>query len=306
MNNSAKKVQDGRQYVLVTAAYNEEVLIERLITSVVSQTMLPLKWIIVSDGSTDRTAEIILNYTRQHPFIQLFKISEDHPRNFAAQANAINASVDRLKSLDYDYIGNLDSDISFGPFYFERLIERFENDPRLGLAGGFIHEECSGEFRSRKGNRAHSVGLGIQLFRRSCFESIGSSYLPLPYGGSDWHAEVSARMKGWRVRSFPELKVFHHRPSGAAGGVLRYCFEQGLMDYSVGVHPVFELMKLLARVRNRPYLLGTLLRLVGFSWAYCCGEKRPVSAEFVEYLRKEQLERLRTLFRSQFFGNLLP
>lgn len=300
MKNSSQKSQDGRPYVLVTAAYNEEALIESLIASVISQSVLPLKWVIVSDGSTDRTDEIVLDYTKLHSFIELLRIAEDHPRNFEAQANAINAGVARLTRLGYDYIGNVDSDISFGQSYFERLIDRFENDPSLGLAGGFIHEECNGKFQSRKSNRTQSVAHAVQLFRRSCFEAIGSHYLPLPYGGPDWHAEVSARMKGWRVQAFPELRVLHHRPTGTAGGLLRYCFRQGLMDYSLGVHPLFEIAKLLPRFMSQPYVLGGLLRLVGFACGYCRGEKRLVSNEFVEFLRGEQVERLKSLCRSQF------
>src|SRR4051794_28454197 len=129
----------NRGYVLVTAAYNEERFIERPLATVVSQTLLPLKWIVVSDGSTDRTDAIVLDYARRYPFIHLHRITEDHPRNFAAQVYAINAGFAELKGDCYDYIGNLDADISLEPTYFAELIARLEADPRLGLAGGFIH-----------------------------------------------------------------------------------------------------------------------------------------------------------------------
>jgi biofilm PGA synthesis N-glycosyltransferase PgaC len=288
----------GRRYVLVTAAYNEEALIERLLTSVVSQVLVPLRWIIVSDGSTDRTDEIVRDYAGRHPFIHLFRITEDHPRNFAAQANAINAGVDQLKHCDYDYIGNLDADVSFESTYFDRLIVNFENDRKLGLAGGSICEECHGKFRPRTGNRAYSVANAVQLFRRECLEAIGGRYCILQYGGHDWHAEVTARMKGWHVQTFSELKVFHHRPTGAGSGLWRHSFRQGLMDYSIGVHPLFEVVKLLARVLRQPYAPAPLFRLIAFSYAYCRGEKRPVSKEFMEFLREEQLKRLRAVYPS--------
>jgi biofilm PGA synthesis N-glycosyltransferase PgaC len=298
MNKASQHASPGRRYVLVTAAYNEEALIERLITSVGSQALLPLKWIIVSDGSTDRTDEIVHYYAGRYPFIQLFRITENHPRNFAAQANAINAGFDQLKNYDYDYIGNLDADVSFEPTYFERLIVHFENDRKLGLAGGSICEECRGEFKPRMGNRSYSVALAVQLFRRECLETLGGHYFILPYGGVDCQAEVTARMKGWHVQTFFELKVFHYRPTGAGVGLWCYSFEQGLMDYSIGVHPLFEVVKLLARVLRQRHVCTPLLRLIGFSYAYCRGEKRSVSKEFMEFLRKEQLERLRTLYRS--------
>lgn len=298
MDKASQHASTRRRYVLVTAAYNEEALIERLITSVVSQVLLPQRWIIVSDGSTDRTDEIVRDYTGRYPFIQLFRITEDHPRNFAAQANAINAGFDQLKDCDYDYIGNLDADVSFESTYFEQLIIHFENDRKLGLVGGSICEECRGEFRPRMGNRAYSVANAVQLFRRECLETLGGRYCILQYGGHDSHAEVTARMKGWHVQTFSELKVFHHRPTGAGAGLWRHSFRQGLMDYSIGVHPLFEVVKLLARVLRQPYVPAALLRLIGFSYAYCRGEKRPVSKEFMEFLRKEQLERLRALYTS--------
>lgn len=298
MDEAGQHASTRRRYVLVTAAYNEEALIERLIISVVSQALLPQRWIVVSDGSTDRTDEIVRDYAGRYLFIQLFRITEDHPRNFAAQAKAINAGFDQLKDCDYDYIGNLDADVSFESTYFERLINHFENDLKLGLAGGAICEERHGEFRPRKGNRAYSVANAVQLFRRKCLEALGGRYCILPYGGHDWYAEVTARMKGWNVQTFSELKVLHHRPTGTGVGLWRHSFRQGLMDYSIGVHPVFEVVKLLARVLRQPYVPAPLLRLIGFSYACCHGEKRPVPKEFMEFLRRGQLERLRALFRS--------
>ncbi len=278
-------------YVLVTAARNEEEHIEKTIRSVFTQTILPRRWVIVSDASTDRTDTIVEKYSQRFAFIQLKRITDDHPRNFAAQANAINAGVVLLRDLDYDFIGNLDSDVSFEPTYFEKLIERFERDSRLGLAGGSIWEEDGGEFKPRKGNRVRSVAHAVQLFRRESFDPLGG-YLPLPYGGPDWHAEVSVRMNGWAVQSFPDLKVLHHRPTGAAEGRLRCWYRQGMMDFSLGSHPLFEVAKLSRRLRTRPPVIGAIVRLSAFTWAYCRREHRIVSEEFVRFLRKEQVGRL--------------
>lgn len=291
MSHSNEHKRRDKAYVLVTAAYNEQAYIEKTITSVISQTALPARWIVVSDGSTDRTDEIVREYANQHNFIQLHRITEKHARHYAAQVVAINTGLAQLRNVDYDFIGNLDSDVSVEPSYFQELMEKFDQDLCLGLAGGFIYEKHNGEFRSRKTNSVRSVPHAVQLFRRECFDSL-KGYLPLRYGGPDWHAEVSVRMKGWRVESFPELRVFHRRLTGSADGVLRYWFRQGLMDFSLGSYPLFEMFKLLRRVGARPYGLGALARLSGFVWAYCCCEKRAVPKEFVDFLRKEQKERL--------------
>lgn len=282
-------------YVLVTAAYNEESLIEQVIQSVVGQTRVPVKWIIVSDGSTDRTDEIVDTYAVRYPFIQLMSLKTLHKRNFGAQVDAINQGCMQLKSLKYDYIGNLDADVSFDPDYFAELLKRFEDDPRLGLAGGFITEEHHGIFRNRKRNKSDSVAHAVQLFRRECFETLGG-YIPLKYGGPDWHAGVVARMKGWRVQSIPELSVRHHRPTGTADTWQRDCFRQGCMDFSLGSHPVFEIIKCARRIPDKPKMVGSLTRLLGFVWCYWTGEAREVSREFMEFLREEQMTRVRALF----------
>jgi biofilm PGA synthesis N-glycosyltransferase PgaC len=274
-------------YVLVTAAYNEEAYIEKTIQSVIAQTVLPLQWVIVSDGSTDRTDEIVLRYAARHPFIQLVRVQEKHTRNFSAQVHAINLGRRCLQSLPYRFIANLDSDVSFSPEYYAHLIEKFDQDPNLGLAGGYIFEEHSGKFESRSANRDYSVAHAVQMFRRECIETIGG-YQALPYGGSDWHAQVVARMHGWGVKAFQDLLVFHHRPTGTADRILRHAFRQGRMDYSLGVYPLFEVLKMVRRFPSKPYVVGALVRLGGFLWCYCVQEKRTVSEEFIRSIRKEQ------------------
>jgi glycosyltransferase involved in cell wall biosynthesis len=283
-------------YILATAARNEEAYIEKTIQSVIHQTILPKRWVIVSDGSTDRTDEIVKGYTSTYGFIQLIRIKEDHQkRNFASQVRAINTGFEALREMDYEFIGNLDADVSFEATYYEDLLERFWRNPKLGLAGGFIYEDHDGKFKRRPFNNVRSVPHAIQLFRRQCFEGVGG-YIPLRYGGPDWVAEVMARRTGWQVQSFPELKVFHHRRTLGADGILRGGFRQGLMDYSVGSHPIFEALKCISRIKGRPYFLYALCRMVGFVWASCQREKRMVADEFVKYLRREQVGRLKSLF----------
>jgi glycosyltransferase involved in cell wall biosynthesis len=282
-------------FVLATAAQNEEATIERTLSSVVKQTVLPKMWVIVSDGSTDGTDALVQSYAEAYSFIRLHRIDEPHERNFAAQANAINTGFAYFCDLDYSYIGNLDADISLQPDYFESLLNRFDQDSQLGLAGGYIFELSGGMFAVRKSNSEHSVAHGIQMFRRACFAELGG-YAALPYGGPDWHAEITARRAGWKVQSFPDLKCFHHRVTGAASGRLKYCYRQGQMDYSLGSDPWFELVKLARRLWLRPYVAGSVSRLAGFIVATCRGAERPVSPGFVRYLRSEQRARLRSFF----------
>jgi len=285
------------RYVLVTAAHNEEAFIQKTILSVISQTLPPKKWVIVNDGSTDNTAQIVQRYAREYGFIQLLELAETHPPDFGAQVHAINAGCEALRSSnsEFDYIGNLDSDISFEPSYFSELLGKFEADPTLGLAGGWLYEGDKDEFKPRKGNRSTCVPHAVQLFRRACFQAVGG-YMQLRYGAPDWCAEVSARMNGWRVQSFPKLKVFHHRRTGNVSGGLQYSYRAGLSAFSLGSHPLFEVAKCISRLHHRPYLLGSVARLAGFAVGYYRAEGRQVSPQFVRFLRYEQKGKLRSAF----------
>ncbi len=285
-----------KRFVLVTAAYNEESYIERTIQSIVAQSSVPSRWAIVSDGSTDRTDEIVNDYASRYPFIQLVRITEEHPRNFAAQVYAINRGCKHLQNEIYDYIGNVDADVSFELDYFGKILERFEQDPKLGIAGGYIFERRNGVFETRPMNSENSVAHAVQMFRRECFESIGG-YTALPYGGPDWYIQVQARMQGWHVRAFPDLPVQHYRPTGGADRPFPGLFRQGRMDHSLGSYPPFELMKVIRRFRAKPYVVGSLVRLSGFAWGYLTNEKRLVSDEFVRYLRTEEKARLLGIFK---------
>ncbi len=291
MNPQSQSSATG-SYVLVTAAYNEEKHIERTIQSVIAQTVLPRKWVIVSDGSTDRTDEIVQRYAQANPFITLSRITEEHPRNCSAQVTAINHGCDLLKGSEFDFIGNIDADISFEPTYYETLLKRFACDAELGCAGGFICEEDKGVFQDRLSNSTASVAHAVQLFRRACFEVAGP-YQVMKFGGPDWVAEVRARQFGWKVVSFPDLKVHHFRPTASAGGILRGRIRQGRMDHAMGSLALFECLKCLRRLNESPRLLGALLRFSGFVVAHLRREPRLVPDDFVAFLRQEQLQRLR-------------
>jgi glycosyltransferase involved in cell wall biosynthesis len=295
MDMLADITMSNETYVLITAAHNEEQYIEGTIRSILGQSVQPLKWLIVSDASTDRTNEIVKKYAGENALIELVQLDVAHRHSFGRKSHAIMTGYNCLKGLEYGFIGILDADISLQPDYYTKLLNKFREDPKLGLTGGFIHEERRGVFTSRRSNRTFSVAGATQFFRRECFEGIGG-ILSLRYGGADWCAEVSARMMGWDVRAIPELKVFHHRTTGTANNLLRHRFQEGKKDFSLGVLPTFEVVKCIGRLVEKPPVIGGLARLAGFVWSYCIREERPVSQELVEFLRTEQKRRLFSIF----------
>lgn len=283
-------------YVLITSARNEEAYIEKTIRSVIAQTLLPKKWIIVSDGSIDRTDEIVQRYEAKYDFIRLLHKESDSNWNYASKVYAIRAGLVLLNNVEYDFIGNLDADISFEPNYFELILAKFREYPGLGLAGGTIHELTNGVFKARLGNTIRSVPGALQLFRRQCFEEIGG-YVPLKTGGIDVLAQTMVRMHGWQVRSFLDIPALHHRRTGwSKENIFKASLRLGVMDYHLGMHPLYSLFKSLRRLCDRPYILKGVLRMTGFTLEYIKGRKRQIPNEVVDFVRREQVKRIWSLF----------
>jgi len=277
-------------YVLITPARNEEAFIELTIKSVVGQTVRPIKWVIVSDGSTDRTDEIAKKYAAEHDWIELVRMPEHRDRHFAAKVQAFNAGYARVKDLKYDIIGNLDSDISFEKDYFAFLLEKFAEDPKLGV-GGTPFREGTSQYDYRFTSIEHVSGA-CQLFRRECFESIGG-YVPVKRG-IDLVAVLSARMKGWKTRTFTDKTCLHHRSIGSAKhNRIMARFRDGEQDYVLGGHPAWELVRWFYQMTKSPFFIGGCMLFAGYMWALTRRAERPVSPELVAFRRHEQMERLR-------------
>lgn len=286
---------ENYNYVLITAAKNEEGYIEKPLGAVTSQSIKPKKWIIVDDGSVDGTAEIVKRFQVKHRFIELVEAAEDTSRNFGSKARAVNYAYERLKSngTDYAFVGNLDADVSLDAHYYESILAKFKANQKLGVAGGVRYDWMAGKFVKVICAR-NSVGGPFQLFRRECFEAIGG-YLPLRYGGIDAVAETSARMHGWAVESFPDLRIKHYRTTGTAKSNLPgVAFKAGIRDYVIGYHPLFLILRAASRMHQRPYVVGSLFWIGGYFWAGINRYERPVTRNFVRYIRSEQLARLRS------------
>ena len=285
-------------YVLVTPARNERDFIEGAIRSVIAQTHRPSRWVIVSDGSTDGTDQIVERFVNEYAWIELLRMPEHRDRSFAAKAACFNAGYDRLKSGNFDLIGNLDADITFGPDYYEFLVGKFAEVPRLGVAGTpFIedaNEPQNHTYAHEFANLQHVSGA-CQMFRRQCFEEVGG-YIPIKGGGIDWVAVTTARMKGWQTRTFVEMTCLHHRKMGTAvRNPLMARFRHGQEDYYVGGHPLWQILRGAFQMRRKPLVLGGLCLTLGYFWAMAKRMERPVSPELIAFHQAEQMARLRRM-----------
>jgi glycosyltransferase involved in cell wall biosynthesis len=278
-------------YVVITPARNEAQFIELTIKSVVAQTIRPVKWVIVSDGSTDGTDEIVRRYTLQYPWIELLRMPERKERHFAGKVHAFNAGLAIVADLQFEIIVSLDADISFDADYFSYLLEKLHSDPKLGIVGTPFFDGPNGVYDYRFVNIEHVSGA-CQVFRRSCFEEIGG-YQPMKGGGIDYLAVLTARMKGWKTRTFTVKVCNHHREMGTAQkGILQAKFKYGVKDYEFGNHPIWEIARSLYQIQKRPFVIGGFALLVGYLWAFLKNEQGAVPHQVKRFVRREQMARL--------------
>ncbi len=282
------------KYVLITPVHNEEELIEGTIKSVIAQTILPQKWLIVNDGSTDRTGEIIARYEDQHDFITSLGLKRDNIMSYYdRRTRVVLAGYEKIKSLEYDFLGVLDADITLEPAYYEGILQEFDRDPRLGIAAGVFLYEVNGRLKQALMDGLCTSG-SHQFFRRECYEQIGG-YIPSKHGGDDSLVDIMARMYGWKTWSFAEYPVVQHRTVGTGDGrsILQARFRQGLTEYGIATHPVFMLAKSLRRAfLERPYFSGSAARMAGFLCGYLRREERILPDDVVRFVHKEQIGRL--------------
>src|SRR5580765_2075212 len=283
------------KYVLITPAHNEERFITKTLDSMAAQTLLPERWVIVDDGSTDRTAEIVTRYTERFPWIELVQRPQRSDRNFAGKVHAFNAGLERVQPLEFDVMGNLDGDLSFPPDYLEFLMQKFSEDPKVGVAGTPFTEDGGYDTAKDSFEGENYVAGGCQLFRRQCFEEIGG-YVANAAGGIDWIAVTTARMKGWKVRAFPEKRFHHYRTLGTAQrNQFAALFTYGERAYYLGWSPIWQFFRALYRMTKKPMVFGGLALLLGYYWAATKQTPRPVSPEVVRFHRREQMARLRAI-----------
>jgi biofilm PGA synthesis N-glycosyltransferase PgaC len=280
-------------YVLITPARNEAEFITLTLNAVVSQTVRPLKWVIVSDGSTDGTDEIVGKYAADHPWIELLRMPERQERHFAGKVDAFNAGLAKVQHLQYEVIGSLDGDTSFDEQYFSFLLQKLAEDPALGLVGTPFKEVTTSQTYDYRFVSIEHVSGACQLFRRECFAEIGG-YVPVKGGGIDHIAVITARMKGWKTRTFVEKVCLHHRKMGTAQrGALTASFRTGVRDYALGGHPLWECFRTVYQMTKKPFFIAGLLLGTGYVWAFIRHEERPVSPQLVAFRRHEQMIRLK-------------
>jgi glycosyltransferase involved in cell wall biosynthesis len=277
------------RYVIVTPVRDEEKHISATIQCIASQTVRPLQWVIVNDGSTDKTGEIIDQYAAEMPWIRvLHRSNRGFRKSGGGVVEAVNEGISVLEHEDWEFIVKLDGDLTFPSDYFEKCFKHFEECPRLGIGGGEICHDTDGEVKVEANPRFHVRGA-TKIYKRECWEAIGG-LLAAP--GWDTIDEVRANMLGWRTRAFSDLRLLHHRFTGSADGQWRDNIKHGVACYISGYHPLFLLASCVYRIARKPYFVGSAAICYGFAKAFFNRVPRVNDAQLIDYIRAQQLRRL--------------
>ena len=288
------------KYVIISPVRNEERFIEKTILSVISQILRPVEWLIVDDGSTDRTKEIVEKYLDEFNWIKLISRKEKGHRAGVGPAEAFNEGLKYITK-DFDFLVNLDGDLSFEHDYFSMLLQKFIDMPKLGIASGKMHYLENNKMVLYRTSNSSAIGAS-KVYRKKCFEDIGGRLdLSISWDLLD---ELKAQILGWETRSFSGITFTHHKRIGLmSGNQFKMYFNEGKILYFYGYHPLYFLAKSLYRGLEKPYFIRTFSMLLGFLFSFLRRTPQFDRKDLINFLRKKQMEKLKAIL--SFKRNIL-
>jgi glycosyltransferase involved in cell wall biosynthesis len=289
--SSSPQVSTSPTYIVISPARDEEEHIETTLKAVIAQTMRPAEWIIVNDGSKDRTGAIADAYAQAHPWIRVLHLEDRGYRSPGTGViSAFNEGYRTISRSEWEFLVKLDADLDFSENYFESCFRHFRDDQKLGVAGGAIVSR-----NVRKGTtvieetpRFHVRGA-TKIYRRACWNEIGGL---IPAAGWDTWDEVKANYFGWKTATLENVHLTQLRETGAVQGQWRDFVKNGTANYICGYHPLFMLAKCLRRLSRSGARISGLALLYGYVSSPMRRIKQVHEKEVVRYLRQEQFKRL--------------
>ena len=277
------------KYYIVIPSYNEEALIGLTLQSLISQTVLPSKIVVVNDNSTDRTAEVVLEFAKENPYISL--VNKTSENIHLPGSKVIQAFQKGFETLDdnYDLIVKLDADLIFPANYFETVIKHFQSDDHIGMAGGFCYIEKNGDWVLENLTDKDHIRGALKAYRKETFQQIGGLK---PAMGWDTVDELLCKFYNWKVVTDESLHVKHLKPTGANYNQAAR-FKQGEAFYSLGYGfwiTAIASLKLAMR-KGKPLLFMDYIN--GFWKAKSAKKPMLVNAEQARFIRNYRLQKMK-------------
>ncbi|MCB0805052.1 MAG: glycosyltransferase family 2 protein [Bacteroidales bacterium] len=276
-------------YIIVTPVRNEEDYFGKTLESVANQTIKPKEWIIVNDGSTDKTPDLIDDYRSQYSWIKRVDRPQNDHRPGPGVVLAFYDGFEKRTDKNFDFVIKLDADLSFEPDYFEFLLNEFAQNPKMGMASGTTYNVFGENLVIDKMPEDHVRGAA-KMYRKECFDQIGGIQVVL---GWDTLDELKAQMLGWETRSYKHLVLKHYKPIGfkQKNTLKRELLAGERLNY-LGYHPLFAILKCFYNLRRKPFLVGGALMFAGYLGAVLGGGEKNPDKEMVKFYRKKQMKRL--------------
>jgi poly-beta-1,6-N-acetyl-D-glucosamine synthase len=273
--------------IAITPARDEEKFLPRLIESMAAQTLRPERWIVIDDGSTDATSEILDEAAKRYPWIDVKHLPVGRARLPGGESILMQFLPHDVWQ-NFDAIFRVDADITFKPDFIELMAAEFARDRKLGIAGSALFEPEGTAWREIRSPSFHTRGA-VKLYSRPCFEAIGGLVSGL---GWDTIDEARAMMLGYKSHAFRHIRAYHHRPQGAAGGYIKGNLAAGRAAYNVGYHPLFLMMRAAKRGLMWPPVIGGFFLLAGYAEGYLRRTEKIAPPDLIKYIRRQQLRRL--------------
>lgn len=283
------------KHVAIIPAHNEAAFIEKTLDTLLAQTQRPDKIIVVDDGSTDATPDIVRRVAEKHDCVQLVQGPKQNVRRYRV-VEVFNRGYDLVRAESFTYVSKIDADLIFPKDYFERLFAVMDADPRIGAGSGILDEATLGGGQMRLRMPEGHVPGPIKTIRKTVFDEMGGF---LPMLGWDIVDLVKIRSLGYRTMNIPDLVVFHARRTGAATGIVKGNIRMGHGAYVIGTHPLFALARAIYRMFEPPYVVAGVALGYGYFRSWLSGAEQIPDKDLIRALRAEQLYRLR-------HGNKLP
>jgi poly-beta-1,6-N-acetyl-D-glucosamine synthase len=275
------------KYVLITPVKDEYENFQKCIKSILSQEILPEKWIIINDGSTDGTKDLIDELAASNKWVEPVHNDPDRIRKPGGEF-VLKKGFDLINVRDYEFVVKMDGDLSFEGNFFKYLFNEFKKDPKLGIASGSCFIDVKGKLIEETKARVHTRGP-MKVYRTQCFVDIGGIE---PLLGWDTIDEIRAQLRGWKTRTFPELHIIHLRPTQSSGGRINGMRNMAKASYYIGYHPLFLISRGIKNMAEKPYIIGGLAMITEYFKNYIKGNPQISDPELIKYVRREQMKRL--------------
>ncbi len=273
------------KYVVISPVRNEEDYLRKTIESLANQTIKPMEWIIVNDGSTDKTEEIIKEYMPKYGWIRLLTLSD---RGYyypgTGVVNVVKKGYETVQTKDWEYLVKLDCDLSFDKDYFEKLFNEFDKNPKLGIASGCVYLPINNQLIQEAAQTDHPVGAS-KVYKRQCWDAI-DGLKPIP--GWDLADLLSAQMNGWETANFFDLVIVHYRLTGSRRkGLFGPKFLQGRFEYRHGYAFLYTCFKSIFHLFSKPFIIGSIGKVTGYLYAAIIREPYLFEKDMRKFLRKK-------------------